>query len=322
MTAPSYKIHTAREAQKEPPPVKWVVEDIIGEESLAVFYGEAGSKKTYSLFDMGICIASGKDWLGHHSKQQKVLIVDQESGDLRVWRRLNWIMRGHKIDKDIPLSYVCMPCFNLMRAADTGHLKILIQKEKARVILIDALADVMPGGDDSSSKDTGIVFENLKELVHSLRVVIVVIHHTNRKGAYRGSSNIKAQVDLMVEIESKVKSNEIAFEATKLRDSESLEFSAIAHFLKDSFYLSPKDHDKSGTAITQYILDSFAESNCSLLDLQSNAPDGMTRSAIKTTLYKLIEDKKAKRMNPGTRGVDAVYGSTNGRTKTELLFLK
>lgn len=310
----AYKIHTAKETLKEPPPIKWIIEDVIGEQTFALFYGEAGSKKTYSLFDMCVCMAAGENWLGHKTKSVKVLIIDQESGELRMWRRMHLILNGHKIKKDIPLDYVSMAGFNLMKATDTEHLKILIRKTNAQVVLIDALVDVMPGADESSAKDTSVAFGNLKDLVHCTGITLIIIHHTNRKGMYRGSSNIKAQVDMMLEIESAQKSSRVQFKADKLRDSDELEFVATAHFDKKYFYLSLGDPTCKSTTCVQYILDSIDRESCSLQTLQTNAPKKLSASAIKTALYKLIDEKKIARANPGAQGVEALYERRNGHT--------
>lgn len=313
MVATTYKIHTAKEALKEPPPVKWIVDGIIGEESLFLFFGEGGSKKTYSLIDMLVCVSSHQDWIGFPTHSNPTLIIDQESGDLRLWRRLHEMLNGHDIKTEIPLSYICMPCFNLLKQPDTEYLRIAIEKSKARVVLIDALIDMMPGGDDNSSNDTGIVFGNLRKIITALKVSIIVIHHSNRKGSYRGSSNIKGQVDAMIAIESKRGSPNIDFESEKMRDSEDIKFSAVAHFSKDKFYLSASSKNPKfvSTSTEQYIFDSII-SPCSLAQLELNAPSNVKPGAIKPALFKLIELKHAKRINPGAQGTIALYGR-NGK---------
>lgn len=297
MTAPSYKIHWAKEALKEPPPIQWVVEGLIGEETLVMFYGEGGSKKTYSALDLLVCLASDKTWLEFPTHKQTCLIVDQESGELRLWRRLHETMRGHQIKSEIPLAYVCMPGFNLMKAADAQHLKILIQKVKATVVLVDAFVDVMPGGDENSTKDTGLIFDNLKTLVHSLHIVMIVIHHANRNGGYRGSSNVKGQVDLMLEVDSKPKSPNIDFASTKTRDSEPVEFSANAHFGEKDFYLTPSGESSGNNLTNQYILDELTKQPRGLLYLEQHTPKHIKPTAIKSALHTLTKRGTVQRSN-------------------------
>jgi hypothetical protein len=323
MTVP-YKIHWAKEALTKPPEIKWLVQDMIGEQSLVLFFGESGSKKTYSLLDLHVCIAAGIEWLGFKVKQSPVLVIDQENGEIRLRRRLYEIMRARGIKKEIPLAYICMPNLNLMKPQDTEHLRTMIEKTEAKAILLDSLVDFIPGGDESSSKDTNLLFTNLHQVTHSRQVdALSVIHHANRKGAYRGSSNIRAQVDVMFEIDSKQKTNVVKFKSEKVRDTDHFEFKAVAHFEKDLFRLTLAGETIESSTTSQYILDSFSRQPCTLKQLEDNAPSGMSGAAIKSALTKLNKDGKTCRVNNGAQGATAIYGHKNGSDcPSELAFLK
>ncbi len=58
-----YEILTASQALQPQPPVEWVIDGLVSAGSVNVFFGEGGSKKTWALLDMAVCVASGKDWL-------------------------------------------------------------------------------------------------------------------------------------------------------------------------------------------------------------------------------------------------------------------
>ena len=79
-----YVIRDASYALAPLPPIEWIIDQLISEGSVNLFYGEPGSKKTYSLLSLGVCVALGKSWLRFDTSQQDVLIIDEESGERRL----------------------------------------------------------------------------------------------------------------------------------------------------------------------------------------------------------------------------------------------
>ena len=307
----SYAVHWARECLAAPPPVEWIVEGIVANETLNCLFGEGDSKKTYSQIDQGICIATGADWLGFSTLQRNVLFVDEECGLPRMQDRIYKTLRGHGIGKPIPLAFVSMAGFNLMTATATRDLKKLIREVKAQVIYIDALADVMPGGDENTARDTSIVFNNLKKIVHDLHVTINLIHHANRGGAFRGSSNIRNQVDTMIEVESKRGSPNMDFKSLKSRDTEPFDFAAVAHFGETSFRLV---NSIGKVKSDDFILNQLREGITTLEQWEANTPERLKVTAIKPALQRLMKAGKVVRANEGGRGDHALY-QLNGEYK-------
>jgi hypothetical protein len=99
---------------------------------------------------------------------------------------------------------------------------------KAGLIIIDALSDLLSAIDSNGSVQT--VLFNLRRLSDTCHAAVIVIHHTNREGGYRGSSSIAAAVDLMLEITSPPSDNLIAIRTLKSRFQAPGPFYALAHF--------------------------------------------------------------------------------------------
>jgi RecA-family ATPase len=70
-------------------------------------------------------------------------------------------------------------------------------------VIVDALADVMPGRDENAVKDTAPIFLTLRKIAEETQCAIIVIHHSNKTGGYRGSSAIKGAIDLLLSVEKK-----------------------------------------------------------------------------------------------------------------------
>ena len=66
-------------------------------------FGPSGAKKSFLVYDLACCIATGKDWHGNRVKQGAVLIICGEGhGGLN--RRLKgWEKYNQQSLKDVPL---------------------------------------------------------------------------------------------------------------------------------------------------------------------------------------------------------------------------
>jgi hypothetical protein len=185
----------------------------------------------------------------------------------------------------------------------------LIQDRKAGLTIIDALADVMDG-DENSKQDTQPVFTNLRRIAEKTNTAIIVIHHSNKSGGYRGSSAIKGALDLMVKIESENDSNWVYFKSEKTRDAEGVKLAGVATWTEDQFYMSAADGSekmqikpKSQQFVIDY-LSNNGESNVS--DITDHA-DICSPESARRAIYTLANEKIIKRMNAGGQGKEAIY---------------
>ena len=61
------------DALKPQPPIDWVINGLAESGGVFGVFGKPGSKKTYAMMDMGLCVAMGSPWLGRATKQCHVL---------------------------------------------------------------------------------------------------------------------------------------------------------------------------------------------------------------------------------------------------------
>jgi predicted ATP-dependent serine protease len=279
-----------------------------------MFYGEPGSKKTYSLLSMAVCVALGKSWLDFMVSPRTVLFVDEESGERRFTMRLAAAIRGEFGNEDIPLKFVNYPGFKLDSKDDPAELERLITDTGAGLVIIDALADVMDG-DENSKKDTQPVFTALRKIADHTDAAIIVIHHSNKSGGYRGSSAIKGALDLMVKIESEEGSHTIIFKTEKSRDTAASKFAATATWSDDLFYLVSADVLDKPSRLSKsqkYVLRYLEEHGSTPLPEIMGAADACSPNAAKQAVYSLVDKEMVYRTNPEERGrgVEAVYALT------------
>lgn len=312
---PRYVLHMASEALEPQPPIEWIIHEVFTAGSVNLVVGEGGTKKTYSLLDAGLCVATGTPWLDKPVTQGAVLIIDEESGHRRMLRRVGACMRGHDIE-DMAFSWVTLAQFNLTTQADIDEIDKLMEYTGARLVIIDALADVALGADENSVKDMQPLFLKLRGLAEKHNAAIVLIHHSNKAGGYRGSTAIKGAIDTLFMVDSKPRSPSIEFTAAKSRDIEEYTMAAFAQFGKDEqgnetfrlYAAIPLEKQEHYSKSEFYVLDYIKRTgNSSMSDIKANA-DRCTPNAARQAVYSLVQRGKLARINTGGTGDAAIYG--------------
>lgn len=300
----NYVVHWANEALIPQPDPDWVIEGIFAKPAVVMWYGDSGSKKSYVQFHQGLAIALGTQWLAFPVIQQTVLIVDEENGEYRMRKRLSEILHGMGVDNNytdkIPLAWICDAHWNFMDENDCEALAKEIVKCKAGLVLIDSFVDVLRGGDENSSKDTHRILQGIRDVSRAAHCVISIIHHTNKKGGFRGSSNIKGELDYMIEVESEIKSPNINFRMEKNRDGLPISFSAVAAWDKatDEFTLNDSTEIGRINQVDLYILKCLARKPMTVEQMETTAPKHIQNvKKLRNSVEKLRDLKKVERAN-------------------------
>ena len=315
-----FRTFRAESVYDQAPPLEFLIgEDkngLITKGSVNLLVGEGGSKKTWAALDLAACVSIGKNWLDLPTKQTTVLIIDEESGERRLRRRLFESLNGHLIKREeaAPIVAASLCQFDARNLDDINALHVLIMQEGAGLVIIDALADVMIGSDENSVRDVQPVFLNLRRVAEATQAAIILIHHSNKQNGYRGSTAIKGAVDLMLMIESPIGSKYITFNAEKARDIEPRTFTALATWTEGQFYLTATDvNPKAQTNKSQrHVLRYLLEHANATIDSMAGAA-AFTAPTIKQAVYALIDSKDIERTNPelGTgRGIKATFDLT------------
>ena len=305
-----FRIGSAAEALLPQPGIDWLFRDLLARRWISIWFGEPGCKKTWAVLDHGVCLAMGKPWLGFPCEGSSVLFVDEESGERRLRRRLGDVMRGHEAPADIPLHYTSLHGFNLTRESGASELEELIAEVKPGLVVIDALADIMLGGDENLVRDTQPVFARLRRIAERRDCAFEIIHHVNRAGGYRGSSALKGAADSMFAVESKPDSPLVTFKSEKSRDTAGREFSASAHFADGVFRLSQADTAARSPKLyrsDRFVLDLLSgTAEASIKSIMSHAGTHSPETA-RRAVYRLARLGVIRRTDSGGSGVEATY---------------
>jgi len=307
-----YILRDAVFAMQPQPPISYVVDKLITNSSVNVFYGEPGSKKTYSALSLAVCVANGKPWLGFETNKSPVLIIDEESGERRFTRRLGEAIRGELCDESSPIYFVSLAGFKLDDDNDPILVRALIEQTGAKLVIFDALADLMDG-DENDKQYVQPVFNRLRKFAEDTDSANLVIHHSNKQGGYRGSSAIKGSVDLMVQVTSESGSNIINFVSEKNRDGDRAVWAAAAVWENDSFMLrqSFASMERPLAKSHQYVVDYLTDHGPSSLTDIMNAADVCTANTARQAVYGLVSIGRIRRTNPSSAvSMPAIYELT------------
>jgi hypothetical protein len=191
------------EMKKNRKSVPWLIRDYLPMDSTAALLGESGAGKSFLMIDMALCVATGKEWHGHKTKQGAVFYVIGEGQSGITARCEAWeIHSGITTDDSTP--FFCTEGAILL--PDKGNLIELMSNidgwikstgQRPALIVFDTLARCFIG-EENSAKDTGAYIQSMDTLRRSFGCCVVNVHHTGKdatKGG-RGSSALKGAWDM------------------------------------------------------------------------------------------------------------------------------
>jgi hypothetical protein len=308
-------ILTLSDALKPQAALSWRVEGLIAEGSFTILPGAPGSGKTYLAADLCVCHAAGIEWLGRATTQGATLIVDEESGERRLSGRLAAVARARGVSEDAPLSYTCLQGFNLRDQLGAFLLTDLITNLGAKLVLIDTLVSIMPGGNENAVEDMQPILMRLRKIAEDTGAAIIVIHHTNKGGEYRGSSSILGAVDLMMQVEPRA-NGVVDVKSIKTRDMAPFKFAAHMRFegepyqIPERVFVSEVEHEdkpKEWGAGERYVLRYLSNNGKSDVKTILENADSCAMSTAKKAIYALADEGEIVRVDGGGSGVRAVY---------------
>lgn len=183
--------------------LRWIIKGVLPHGELAVLYGASGSGKSFMALDLAATIARGVEWRGNRVHQGSVVYIAAEGAN-GFRNRLRAYAHQHAIDlKDMPL-HVIHAAPNMLDKTDALDVAKAITAVVGRpdLIVIDTLAQSMPGGDENAGDDMGKALAHCRGLHRATGALVMLVHHSGKdasKGA-RGWSGLRAAADVELEV--------------------------------------------------------------------------------------------------------------------------
>lgn len=268
---PRYRIWSPEEIYAPIAPPVYVIEPLLRRANLALVVAFGSSLKTWKMIAATTSIATGQSFLERFAcpNPGPVLIVDWESGDEELRRRLQADARARGLDGPVPnVAFVTMPELFFTSKDFESELEKLAEGRAA--IFFDSLA---AGSVDVEENDARFAqgLQICKRVATRTGTSFVVLHHARKDGgedaderqSVRGTGAIFAAADVVLSLKRPRKGVEDSFivRQTKSRGSKRV----------DPFLLRVEDLPNGGVRTYATDIDEAAEASADDIDAAAGA---------------------------------------------------
>jgi hypothetical protein len=201
-----------------------LVKGLLLPEQISVFFGEAGSGKSFLCLDLSLHVAAGRDWFTRRVNQGAVIYVAAEAARGILNRVAAWRAEVSR-QAHVPFAAVTSP-LDLCHA-ETGDIERLVALIRSvsdlsppALLVIDTVSRVLAGGNENAPDDMGALVRSLDRLRNELRCHVAAVHHSGKEQSRgsRGHSLLRCAVDTEIEVTREVATGISTATVTKQRD--------------------------------------------------------------------------------------------------------
>jgi hypothetical protein len=179
-------------------PPDYLIDMVLPKNGLASIVAKEASYKSFVAIGMAAAVHTGTPWAGHDAEQAPVLYLAAE-GQSGIRRRLRaWeLVHGASL-----ATMLLLP--EPVRFLDPADVDALYDEIAAlpampALIVVDTLARNFGGGNENGADDMGRFIAACDRLRSLTSACILIIHHENKLGGYRGSTAFAGAMDTMIE---------------------------------------------------------------------------------------------------------------------------
>jgi archaellum biogenesis ATPase FlaH len=151
---------------------KYLVDGLIKKGSYNLVLAKSGTGKSFFCFNLAVCIALGKPFLGVNTEKSKVLIIDEdqpvETSNTMLAQMLNYY--------EVVDTPNIITAFKEGLLLNDGSIAKAINEVNPDVVIIDSLLTVSANL-NTASPDDATFFSNLPKSCNNKDITIIVIHH-------------------------------------------------------------------------------------------------------------------------------------------------
>lgn len=190
------------------PEPKPIISPLLFEGDLCMIYGWRGAGKTWFSLYLSYCIAAGVDFLSWScTRAYRVLVLDGEMRASRLKKRLAMIANAllpqeadpdnlHILTRDMNSLSMEWPDI----AKEDGRTAILkvIEQLNPSVIVLDNISAWVRSGKGENDEESWRDVASLLMLLRSQGRAVVLVHHSGKGGAQRGTSKREDILDTVI----------------------------------------------------------------------------------------------------------------------------
>ncbi len=182
------------------PRLQWLVRGLLLEKISSVISADTGGFKSFFAEDMGICIASGRPFMGRETKQGAVVYVAAE-GFFTLHDRATAYALHYNCELPKNFHALKRPV-NMGDEATVAAFGEAVEEFAPVLIILDTLSQCAIGADENSNPQMADFVRGMMALGERIGAHVTVLHHNGKaSGTYRGAGSIKANVDAHISME-------------------------------------------------------------------------------------------------------------------------
>lgn len=176
------------------PRLEYLIQGMFIEQGTGVISADYGGFKSFVALDMGLCVATGRDWMHRATKRGSVVYITPEGSYQHADRIKAW-MKFHGIT-ELPENFeiIELP----VQIGDASQCALLIDELREMnpaFIILDTVAKCNIGRDENDAAAMGLFTDGMEKVSRELGAFVLAIHHNNKNGTARGSVSLPANVD-------------------------------------------------------------------------------------------------------------------------------
>lgn len=181
------------------PTPEYAVGGILPLGALALLTGREKSGKGLLSIDLCASVALGEPFLGRAVREGPAIYCAAEENVRDVRERI-----AGRVGSERKAPFYVLPLdgstgdrLRLNDAEGMNRLIAMIERLRPVVLVLDVLRELHDLAEDSSD-EMGPLLRPLREIAHTTDTAIVLTHHQNKGGAFRGSTAIRAACDMEI----------------------------------------------------------------------------------------------------------------------------
>lgn len=192
--------YQALDLTREPPPIRWLVENFVCRGDIHLLIGEPGIGKSWITMALALSVADGGEYfLGHKVREHgRVLYVDEENPEDLIYDRFRKLGLDRQSARNI--RYLN----NVGIRLDKSDADVLVEEAldfEPALVVLDSLTRFHTEDENHAGAMAALFHNAIKPLARETGAAVVLIHHANKtdsNSSYkrsRGSGDITASVD-------------------------------------------------------------------------------------------------------------------------------
>jgi hypothetical protein len=185
------------------PPRQWLIPAILPKEGIALLYGPPGCGKSFLTMAWSLCIATGRQWLGHPVLQGPVAYIAGE-GSFGIGPRLKAWKSFHQFSGNSGVQWFD----ESLALQDAGNFNELVTafeedfETPPVLVVIDTLSRCSGGADENSNTDMAKVIAAADILQQRFHCTVLIVHHAgkDRDRGPRGASSLTGNTETIIEV--------------------------------------------------------------------------------------------------------------------------